>query len=319
MFRIRTFFCCLLAILAVGCRAQSTAVDAQLTRRIEILVRSQFPVPPGYTVSVGERSKSAFAGYDDVPVSFERGKNKSTAKFLLSADSKTLVRLEKFDLSKDPAEAVSYANRPLRGNPAAKVVVVNFDDLECPYCAKMHTELFPGLLDRYKGLVRVVYKDYPLVEIHPWAMHAAIDSNCLADQSGTAYWNYVDYLHANGAEVNGTKRDPEAAKTTLDRLAREEGQRSKLDAAKLSTCLTKQDEAPVRSSMKEGETLGVDGTPMLFINGERIGGAVPPGVIQAAVDRALLGVGIQPPPPPPAQAQPAVPATQGKEAAPVKN
>lgn len=314
MFRIRIFFCCLLVILAAGCRAQSTAIDSQLNRRIEILVRSQFPVPPGYTVSVGARSKSDFAGYDNVPVTFQRGSNKSTVNFMLSTDRKTLVRLEKFDISKDPAESVSSANRPVRGNPAGKVVIVNFDDLECPYCAKMHSELFPALLDRYKDLVRVVYKDDPLVEIHPWAMHAAIDSNCLAEQSGAAYWNYVDYLHANGAEVNGTARDPEAAKTTLDRLAREEGQRSKLDSARLNACVTKQDEAPIRASMKEGEALGVDGTPTLFINGERISGAVPQEAVWAAVDRALIGDGIQPPAPP----QPAVPAVQGKEAAPAK-
>ena len=60
---------------------------------------------------------------------------------------------------------------------------MNFDDLECPYCAKIHSALFPATLDRYKDLVRVVYKDYPLVEIHPWAMHAAVNSNCLAEQS----------------------------------------------------------------------------------------------------------------------------------------
>jgi len=299
----------MLAMLAGGCRAQTTnAIDAQLNRRIEILVRSQFPVPAGYTISVGARSKSDFAGYDTVPVTFQRGDHKSTVNFLLSTDNKTLARLEKFDISKDPADAVSYANRPVRGNPAAKVVIVNFDDLECPYCAKMHEELFPSLLDRYKGLVRVVYKDFPLTEIHPWAMHAAVNSNCLAEQSGTAYWNYVDYLHANGAEVNGAQRDPEAAKATLDRLAREEGQRSKLDATKLNACITKQDETPVRASMKEGEALSVDGTPTLFINGERIGGAVPPDVVWAAVDRALAGAGIQPPAPA---------AVQTKEAAPV--
>jgi protein-disulfide isomerase len=302
-----------LVMFAAGCKAQNTSIDSQLNRRIEIQVRSQFPVPPGYAITIGPRIKSDFAGYDNVAITFQRGTNKSTINFLLSSDNKTLARLEKFDISKDPAETVSYANRPIRGNPAAKVVLVNFDDLECPYCSKMHAELFPGVLDRYKGLVKVAYKNYPLVEIHPWAMHAAIDSNCLADQSGTAYWSYVDYLHANGAEVSGTQRDPEASKTTLDRLAREEGKRNKLDAAKLDACLAKQEEATVRASMKEGEALGVDGTPMLFVNGERIGGAVSEEVVWAAVDRALAGVGIQPP----ATTQPIAASTMGKEAAPV--
>jgi len=283
-------------MLAAGCRAQSTAVDSQLSRRIEILVRSQFPVPAGYTITVGARTKSEFTGFDTVPVTFQRGEKKSTVNFLLSTDGKTLARLEKFDLSKDPAESVSYANRPVRGNPAAKVLIVNFDDLECPYCAKMHTELFPATLDRYKDLVRVVYKDYPLVEIHPWAMHAAVDSNCLAEQSVPAYWQFVDYLHANGAEVNGS-HDLTAIKATLDKITLETGERNKVDMTALKACVTKQDETPVRASMKEGEALNIDGTPTLFINGERIGGAVPEDVVWAAVDRALIGAGITPPPP----------------------
>lgn len=309
MSRSRVLFCCLVITLAAGCKAQSTAIDSQLSRRIEILVRSQFPVPAGYTITVGARSKSEFTGFDTIPVTFQRGDKKSSVNFLISTDGKTLARLEKFDLSKDPADTVSYANRPVRGNPAAKVVIVNFDDLECPYCAKMHTELFPATLDRYKDLVRVVYKDYPLVEIHPWAMHAAVNSNCLAEQSVPAYWQYVDYLHANGAEVNGTSHDLAATKETLDKLAREIGQRNKVELTSLNACLAKQDETPVRASMKEGEALNIDGTPTLFINGERIGGAVPEDVVWAAVDRALIGAGIQPPP------APATP-TAGREAAP---
>ena len=91
----------------------------------------------------------------------------------------------------------------------------------------MHQELFPQTLEHYKGLIKVVYKDDPLVEIHPWAMHASIDANCLADQSGTAYWSYVDYVHGHGDEISGPDRDVAKASATLDRLAREQGAREK--------------------------------------------------------------------------------------------
>ena len=96
---------------------------------------------------------------------------------------------------------------PSAAIPNAKVTVINFDDLECPYCARMHEELFPATLERYKDKVRFVYKDDPLTEIHPWAMHAAVDANCLAAQNGTVYWAYVDYLHSHGQEVTGPDRD----------------------------------------------------------------------------------------------------------------
>ena len=67
----------------------------------------------------------------------------------------------------------------------------------------MHQQLFPAIQDHYKGLVKFIYKDFPLVEIHPWAMHAAVDSGCLAEQNGDAYWRFVDYLHGHTDEVTG--------------------------------------------------------------------------------------------------------------------
>jgi hypothetical protein len=129
-------------------------------------------------------------------------------EFLISTDNKSLARLETFDPSQD-----SGAEHPCRSSPDsrqsrnAKVTVISFDDLECPYCARMHQQLFPATLDRYKDKVRFVYKDDPLVEIHPWALHAAVDANCIADQNGSAYWGYVDYLHAHGQDVTGEDRN----------------------------------------------------------------------------------------------------------------
>jgi protein-disulfide isomerase len=304
LFRTRFFFGCLLALLAAGCKAQDSPLSPKVDRRIEILVRSQLNVPQDWMVDVGARSKSDIAGFDTVPITFTSSADptkKQTLTFLLSRDGNTLARLSKWDISKDPAELISTDNRPMRGNPQAKVTIINFDDLECPYCARMHAQLFPDTIDRYKDQIKIVYKDYPLIEIHPWALRASIDANCLAAQNPTAYWNYVDYLHTHGDDVTGPQRDPAKSAATLDKMARDEGQRSKLDSAKLDACLTKQDDAPVRSSMKEGDALGVDGTPTLFINGERLSGALPESQVWLAIDRALKAEGITPPPNPPSQ------------------
>ena len=183
----------------------------------------------------------------------------------------------------------------MRGSQEARVTVINYDDLECPYCARMHQQLFPDTIERYKGLVKFVYKDFPLVEIHPWAMRASIDAGCLAAQNGQSYWDYVDYLHAHGDEVNGEKREVAKSFEALDRIARQHGTLAHLDTAKLDGCLAKQDETLVRASMKEAEGLGVDGTPALFIEGERINGALPEKELWMVIDRALKSAGIQPP------------------------
>ena len=265
------------------------------------MVRSQFEVPPNVEVIVGATTKSEFPGFANLPITFSSRGKQTVVNFLLSSDGNTVARLERFDISHNPADMISLENRPVRGPADAKVTIVNFDDLECPYCERMHQQLFPATQDHYKGLVKFIYKDFPLVDIHPWAIHAAVDSGCLAEQSGDAYWRFVDHVHAHLEEFKaathdaGTNGAQETLKT-LDKVAREEGQRSKLDTAKLDACLTRQDEAPVRASMKQGDSLGVNGTPTLFINGERISGALPKSELWLAIDRALKEAGVQPPP-----------------------
>lgn len=297
--------------LAVGCKAQSAgpaSQDAALNRRIEVMVRSQFGIPPEVSVALGQRTSSQISGFDTLPVTLSHGSTKKVIDFLVSTDNKKLARLETFDLAKDPVFNIDIAGRPIRGNPDAKVTVINFDDLECPFCARMHTSLFPGTMDRYKDKVRFVYKDDPLTDMHPWAMHAAVDANCIGAQNGQTYWNFVDYVHSHGQEVNGQDRNLTKSFAALDRIARDEAAIGKLDSAKLDACIAKQDETQVRASAKEAETLGIDGTPALFVDGERINGAVPEEQVWLVIDRALRADGIEPPPPAPA----AQPAGQGK-------
>ena len=282
-------------------------MSATLTRKIEVMIRSELSVPPQYEMTIGTRQKSDMEGYDTIPVTFSlpgRSDHSQTMDFLLSKDGNTLARLSKWDIGPDPGSELPTQGRPVRGTPLAKVTIVNFDDLECPYCARMHSVFFPETLDRYKGLVKFVYMDYPLLEIHPWAMHAAVDANCLADENATAYWNYVDYLHTHGDDITGPDRDPVKSAAALDKIARDEGQRSKLDTEKLNACLTKQDDSVVRASLKEGDALGVDGTPTLFINGERLSGALPESQVWLSIDRALKAEGITPPPAPNQSTQP---------------
>lgn len=291
----------LLAIgMAIGCKAQTAApkpVDLVLNRHIEVLVRAQFNIPQDYTVSIGARGPSQIPGYESLPVTLALGEHKTQVDFLISADGTTLAKMEKFDLVKDPTFSIDVAGRPVRGNPAAKVTVINFDDFECPYCARMHQTLFPSTVNRYKDTVRFIYKDNPLAEIHPWAIHAAVDANCLAAQSPEVFWNYVDYLHNHGQEVNGETQNLAKSFDALNRIARQQGMLGKLDAGKLDSCLASQDETKVRASMKEAETLRIDGAPALFVDGERIVGAVPEAALWQVIDRALRAQGIEPPAP----------------------
>lgn len=295
------FFAGLFALgMALGCKAQPAAqpLDQALNRRIEVMVRSTYGIPEDYTITLGARAPSQVPGFEALPISIGRDGKATVVDFLISADGKTLARLDKYDLLNDPLFSINVAGRPIRGNPAAKVTVVSFDDLECPFCQRMHQTLFPATLDRYKDKVRFIYKDWPLIEKHPWAMRAAIDADCLAAQSNDVYWVYVDYIHTHGQEVTGDGQNVAKSFDALDRIARQQATLGNLDAVRLDACLSRQDDTHVRASMKEAEALRVDGVPALFVDGERISGAVPQATVWAVIDRALRAEGVEPPPDP---------------------
>jgi protein-disulfide isomerase len=294
-----------LTLTTLSCHAQSpaaspSAVSPETARRVEVLIRSKSNIPPNYTISIADRKKSEIPGFDQISVLFTAdGQTSKPATFLLSDDNKTLAQFSRYDISKDPKELVSGAGRPSRGGPVdAPVLIVGFDDLECPYCARMHAQLFPALVARYKDQVRIVYRDFPLDQ-HPWAMRAAVDANCVAAQSPTAYWNLVDYIHSHAPDLGGADHNLAKANENLDTLARDEAKKSNLKLTELNACIAKQDHTAIDESRKEAETLGVDSTPALFINGERLEGALPIEYVYRMVDNALLAEGKTPPPPVP--------------------
>jgi protein-disulfide isomerase len=290
---IRRFFL-ILVVICLGCSAQSAPSDqgnSELDKKIERQVRSFYKIPPEVKILVGSLSPSTdFPNYDSAIVTVDNGERKQDFTFLISKDRSAMMRLTKFDLSKDPyatiMNKIDVNGRPTRGAKSSKVVVVNFDDFECPFCARMHQTLFPEILKEYGDRVTFIYKDYPLVEIHPWATHAAVDANCLAAQNGDAYWDFADYIHANQHDVSDQKT-PAARFDELDKLAVLQGQKHNLDVVKLQACIKAQDQSAVKASMKEGDAVGVEATPTLFINGQKLDGAVPIGEVRAALDRAL--------------------------------
>lgn len=293
-----TFKGTLLAVvlLCLGCKAQTPAPDQNVNSRVEKQVRILFEdrLPPDVQITIGERKPSELAGYDTITVTFSQGERKQTQDFLLSKDGTSLARFTKWDITKDPYAAlmakINIAGRPYKGNKDAKVLIVNYDDFQCPYCSHMHASM-NEIMQKYGDRVKLVYKDYPLIEIHPWAMRAALDANCLAEQSNDAYWGFADYVHTHGPEISGPKRDVEQAQVNVDQATREIGRKYNLQTWKLDACMAKPDEKAVRDSMSEATEVGVQATPTLFVNGERIGGALPADDIEAVIDRALINAG----------------------------
>jgi protein-disulfide isomerase len=284
---------------AVDCLGQGTAATRKVDRTIEKLVRSQLTVPNNWEIVPGSKSPSNVPGFDNLEITFfplDNPTHTEKLQLLIAKDGSSLGRLMTWKLEQTLADKIDVAGRPFRGSSTASVVIVNFDDLECPFCARMHAQLFPSTLDLYKGQVKIVYKDDPLIEIHPWAMHAAVDANCLAAQSSGAYWNYVDRVHTHGEDISGPDHDLEKAKHLLDTYAKEEGAKANISGVRLSACVSDQDERAVRSEMKEAAALKIDGTPAVYVNGELLtGGARPVSELWASINRALRSEGQTPP------------------------
>jgi len=279
-----------------GVAAQVPSGD--LAQRMERQIRSYYDLPDSVKITISAPHASEFQTYDGYTVTLEGDGNKKVFDFLLSKDQKTLIRMTKMDMSKDPyaenMKKIDVKGRPVRGNPNAKVVIVNFDDFECPFCSRAHQTLFPELLKEYGDRVAFIYKDFPLSEIHPWAIHAAVDANCLAALNNDAYWDFADYIHSNQQVVNSEKGH-EAQFAALDRITLTEGAKFNVDTAKLQACIKAQKEDAVRASEKEGEALGVDGTPTMFVNGRLVNGARSAEEFRTVFDSALQQAGVAAP------------------------
>jgi len=301
-----------LVLVCLGCSAQSVPPDQAL--RIERQVRTYYSLPGAVKITLGPLHPSDFPNYDALTVHIDGGEKNANYDFLLSKDGKTLLRMVKLDLTKDPyaenAKKISIGDRPIRGQKDAKVVVVNYDDFECPFCSRMHQTLFPDILKEYGDRVQFVYKDFPLTDIHPWATHAAVDANCLAAQNSDAYWDLADYLHANQREITSQKAQ-NLQFAALDRLTTEQGQKHNLDQTKLQSCIKAQNEDAIKASLREGDSLGLSATPTIFVNGQEMEGAIPAAEFRAVLDAALKDAGV-PAPAHPAQAAPSGSPTPSK-------
>lgn len=290
-------------LVCLGCTAQSAAPE--VNSRIEQHVRAYFKLPITVEVKVGAMKSSEFDGYDAVTITLSDGEKTKDHDFLVSRDGKTLVRLTKIDIREDlravtlkqnaeTRSKISIQGRPVRGNKDAKVEVVVFDDFQCPYCARMYSTLFNDVMKTYGDRVRILYKDFPLPN-HPWALRAALNANCLVEQSPDAYWDFSDYVHLNQKEITGEKRPVPEQLAALDKQAAEVAAKRSLDAGKLKACVAKASDKDIMASVQEGDGLGINSTPTLYVNGEEVVGAIPPREIRRILDRALLDAGEQVP------------------------
>lgn len=168
---------------------------------------------------------------------------------------------------------LAKAGAPYLGSMDAKLIIVEFLDFDCPFC---HQSVGPvrEIMDEYKDRVRLVVRDFPIEELHPNAVSAALAARCAHEQG--KFWPYHDKLYAQ------QERRDEA---DFQRFAREVG----LAEEKFLSCFrTKKYLDAVNQDLKDGLQAGVQGTPTFFFNGTRIqGGMEDPRVMRLLIDQFL--------------------------------
>jgi protein-disulfide isomerase len=151
------------------------------------------------------------------------------------------------------------ADAPSDGPASAPVSIVEFTDYQCPYCHRAQS-VVDQVLAKYKGRVRFVHMDFPL-EGHPGAMPAARAARCAGEQG--KFWEYHRDLMTNNGSFDEVDFKARAGKLGLK-------------ADDFGSCFgSGRHDAAIRGSFRQGEELGVTGTPAYFVNGRMLSGARP--------------------------------------------
>ena len=188
----------------------------------------------------------------------------SPAKSVLVTDSpgKAILGTE-MDLSKDPwgrigVDQLHLGDRATLGPDDAPVTIIEFGDLECPFCARAFNEIETVVNTTHKGKVRLIFKHFPL-NIHPWAMQAAIAAECVRRQNPKAFWPFVNDIYRDQGAIN--------PQNLRDHVGTYVGQLG-LDQQTLNACIMAPEaEAQVTQDRDDGIAIAINSTPTFLVNG----------------------------------------------------
>jgi protein-disulfide isomerase len=171
-----------------------------------------------------------------------------------------------------PRMQVGYDPARVRGNPKARVMIVEFSDFQCPFCSQVQGTL-KSLLAKHEGTVALAFRDLPVSQIHPMALDAAEAARCAGEQG--KFWEYHDALFSD--------------QNHLDRGGlQNKAQKLQLDEKQFDACLTAEKyKTQIQRDSQDGMRVGVSGTPGFFINGIFLSGAQPEAAFEKVIEEQL--------------------------------
>ena len=255
--------------------ASSAAVKSSFDKAaFEASVRYYEGLAKDIAVKIGDPTPSrSLPGFSEVDAHLTYGAQSADSLFYLSSDGRTVIPAESgsvpaFTIGRNPfqinLDKLVVDGQPSFGPANAPVTIVEFGDLECPSCKAEAPILRKILPSVYPDKVRVVFKDFPLESIHPWARAAAIAARCVFHQNPDAFWKIYDWFYDTQEEIS-----PDTLTSKVTEWAGKNG----IDSVQLGRCIdTKATDAEVARNLADAHALNLKGTPTLFINGRRSSG-----------------------------------------------
>lgn len=261
--------------------AATGTVDANWVATNQESLRRVLNLIPEVKITFQEKKPTATANHVLVVLDLSVGDHHEPVTLTVSSDGRrVLYQQHEYDLQ-DPfgsvRDSISLDGAPTLGPADAPVTLVEYSDFTCVYCRRFAMTIEDSLLKHYQGKVRLVYKNFPLTGLRAWSEDAAIAGVCAYRQGNDKFWTYHDKLFQSSPELR-------KGRPVFVDLAQQSG----LDVPTFTSCLDKGDaKADVERDLKEGERLGVNGTPNFFVNGRSIAGLAKPAFFYHIIDQEL--------------------------------
>jgi len=286
-------FLCLIAVVAAQTKtapatkpaakpagSTTAAVSSNLPSEdtINAFMKQMVGYNPEMTWRIAEIRPTEVSGLSEVVVVITDSKGSNTNKFYVSTDGKHAITGDIIPFGAKPFEQDRVklekgVNGPAKGPAKAPVMIVEFSDMQCPHCKQVAPAIEQLLAQEPNA--HFVFQNFPLPN-HNWAEKAADYVDCVGRASGDAVWKFIQKTFEQQESITEANADEK-----LKAIATESG----ANADQIAACAAKPDtKARIQASLALGKSVGVTGTPAIFINGRMLSGGAPVELLKQIVD-----------------------------------
>jgi protein-disulfide isomerase len=258
--------------------APAAKTDLPSEDTVNAFLFQMFGYDPTITWKVQDIRPSDAAGLSEVSVLLSNSQGSNATKLYITADGKHAISGDVMPFGAHPfddarAKLDKGLNGVAKGPEHAPVTVVEFSDMQCPHCRQAAPNIEQLLA--LEPDVHFVFQNFPL-PAHDWAEKAAAYVDCVGRASNDAVWKFIQKTFDQQSNITEANADGK-----LKAIATDSG----VKADEIAACAAKPDtKARVEASIELGKSVGVTGTPALFINGRPLGGGAPVDVLQKVVE-----------------------------------